>query len=134
MQLKRVVITGVGAVSPLGNDVPALIDGIEQRKSAVRYMDDWNQYIGLRSLVAAPAEMKNEKLIPRQNRRSMGRMSIFAAQAAQQAISDADIDREALSTGRIGCIIGSTTGSAQSLTETFEIMIPAKDLRPARLM
>jgi len=128
MQLKRVVITGVGAVSPLGSDVPALTAGIEQRKSAVRYMEDWNQYIGLRSLVAAPAEVKNEKLIPRQNRRSMGRMSIFAAQAAQQALSDADIGKEALSTGRIGCIIGSTTGSAQSLAETFEIMIPTKDL------
>ena len=97
MQLKRVVITGVGAVSPLGNDVPSLINGIEQRKSAVRYMEDWNQYIGLRSLVAAPAEVKNEKLIPRQSRRSMGRMSIFAAQATQQALSDADIgDRKSV--------------------------------------
>ena len=46
-------------------------------------MPEWAAYKGLRSLVAAPAELKNEKAIPRQNRRSMGRMSLFAAQAAR---------------------------------------------------
>jgi len=126
--LKRVVITGAGAVSPLGVDVPAMICGIEAGKSAVRYMDGWDQYIGLRSLVGAPAEIVNEKAIPRSSRRSMGRMSIFSVQAAEQAILDSGIDRGLLTSGRLGCIIGSTMGSAKSINDTFEIMIPHKDL------
>ena len=128
MQLKRVVITGVGAISPLGNSVQSFIDGIEQGKSAVRYMPEWEEYIGLRSLVGAPAKIVDEKSIPRQNRRSMGRMSIFAVQAAQQAIKDSDLNQELVSSGRFGCVVGSTMGSAQSLTEAFEIIPPGKDL------
>jgi len=126
--LKRVVITGIGAVSPLGTDIPAMISGIEAGKSGVRYMDGWDQYIGLRSLVGAPAKLENEKAIPRSSRRSMGRMSIFSVQAAEQALLDAGIDRKLLSSGRLGCIIGSTMGSAESINDTFEIMIPDKDL------
>jgi len=126
--LKRVVITGLGAVSPLGTDVHTLMQGIEEGKSGVRYMDGWNQYTGLRSLVGAPATVVNEKSIPRTMRRSMGRMSIFSVQAADQALADSGINRGMISSGRIGCIVGSTTGSARSLNEVFELMLPEKDL------
>lgn len=118
----------MGCVSPLGRGVAAMTDAIEAGQSAVRYMEGWNQYIGLRSLVAAPAELKDEKQIPRLNRRSMGRMSIFAVQAAQDAVSDAALDPSLLSSGRMGCVVGSTTGSAISLNQTFELMLPDKDL------
>jgi 3-oxoacyl-[acyl-carrier-protein] synthase II len=128
MQLKRVVITGVGAVSPLGGDVPSLIEGVEQGKSAVQYMEGWEQYTGLRSLVGAPAELKNEKSIPRKSRRSMGRMSFFAVQATQQALADAGLQQKELSSGRVGCVIGSTMGGAESLNDAFETMLPEKDL------
>jgi 3-oxoacyl-[acyl-carrier-protein] synthase II len=126
--LKRVVISGVGAVSALGSDVASLVKGVEEGRSAVRYMEGWDQYIGLRSLVGAPAELKNEKAIPRKSRRSMGRMSVFAVQAAEQALADAGVERGDLSSGRIGCIVGSTMGGAESLNETFEVMLPERDL------
>ena len=126
--MKRVVISGVGAVSALGNDTSSLVEGIEQGRSAVRYMEGWERYIGLRSLVGAPAELRNEKAIPRKSRRSMGRMSIFAVQAAEQALADAGVGRQELSSGRTGCVIGSTMGGAESLNETFETMLPDRDL------
>ena len=69
MSLKRVVITGIGAVSPFGNGVAALVEGIAEGRSAVRRMAGWDQYIGLQSLVGAPVEMRDEKRIPRQKRR-----------------------------------------------------------------
>jgi 3-oxoacyl-[acyl-carrier-protein] synthase II len=128
MSLKRVVITGMGAVSPLGNSVAELMEGIEQGRSAVCRMNEWDQYTGLRSLVGAPAHLKNEKLIPRQKRRSMGRMSIFAAQAADEAIADAGLDLSKEDPWRVGCVIGSTMGSAKSINDAFEIMLPKKDL------
>ena len=125
--MKRVVITGVGAVTPLGGSVNALIQGIELRKSAVCFMEEWSRYCGMSSHVAAPAKLKDEKNIPRQKRRSMGRMSIFAAQAAEQALADSGIKSDDIS-NRTGCIIGSTTGSAGSISRAFEIMLFEKDL------
>ena len=128
MSLKRVVITGIGVVSPFGNGMPALMKGIEEGRSAVRRMEGWEQYIGLRSLVGAPVEMRDEKLIPRQKRRSMGRMSIFAAQAADEALADAGISLTGEDLWRVGCVIGSTMGSAKSINDAFETMLPNKDL------
>jgi len=126
--MRRVVITGMGVIAPLGNDVATLTAAVEARRSAVRRMTDWNQFVGLRSLVAAPAELVNERLIPRQSRRTMGRMSLFAVQAAEQAVRDAGIGAEAVKAGRFGCVIGSTMGSAASINEAFEIMYPSRDL------
>ncbi len=118
----------MGSVSPFGRGVAALTDGIEAGRSAVRKMEGWGQYLGLRSLVGAPAEMKDEKLIPRLNRRSMGRLSIFAVQAAQDAVADAGLDPALATTGRMGCVVGSTTGSAISISQAFETMLPDHDL------
>ncbi len=102
--------------------------GIEEGRSAVRRMEGWDQYIGLHSLVGATVDMQDEKRIPRQKRRSMGRMSIFAAQAADEAIADAGISLAGEDLWRIGCVIGSTMGSAKSINDAFETMLPNKDL------
>ena len=128
MTLKRVVITGFGVVTPFGNGIAELVKGIEAGRSAVQRMAGWETYIGLRSLVGAPVTMKDEKNIPRQKRRSMGRMSIFAAQAADEAIADAGIVLEQEDRWRVGCVLGSTMGSAKSINDAFEIMLPDKDL------
>jgi 3-oxoacyl-[acyl-carrier-protein] synthase II len=128
MTLNRVVITGIGIVSPFGNGVTALMTGLEEGRSAVRRMEAWEQYSGLHSLVGAPVDMRDEKLIPRQKRRSMGRMSIFAAQAADEALGDAGIVLANEDPWRVGCVIGSTMGSAKSINDAFEIMLPKKDL------
>jgi len=126
--MKRVVITGMGVVSPLGNSVDSLMEGLAQGRSAVKRMDDWSVYKGLHSLVGAPAVLENERQIPRQSRRSMGRLSIFAAQAATQAVEDAGLDADAVASDRTGCVVGSTMGSAASITETFELVLPERDI------
>jgi 3-oxoacyl-[acyl-carrier-protein] synthase II len=128
MNLKRVVITGLGVVSPFGNGVPSLMEGLQQERSAVRFMEGWDQYTGLQSMLGAPVELVDEKRIPRQKRRSMGRMSIFAAQAADEALADARITLETEDLWRVGCVIGSTMGSAKSINDAFETMLPDKDL------
>jgi len=129
MNLNRVVITGIGAVSPFGNNVEALMQGIREGRSAVCRMEGWDKYIGLRSCVAAPARLQGEKNIPRQKRRTMSPMSIFAVQAAEQALANAGVNLPDMSPGRVGCIIGSTMGSSQTINEVFETMLPDKDIR-----
>ena len=58
----------------------------------------------------------------------MGRLSIFAAQAAQEAIDDAKLNGEIVSSGRTGCVIGSTMGSACSLYEAYKTIVPNEDM------
>ena len=127
MVQRRVVITGIGVVSPYGNGVPALIEGIEKGRSMVRRMEGWGQFGGLKSHVGAPAELTNEKRIPRQKRRSMGRIGLFAAQAAEEALADSGLTVPERS-WRTGCIIGSTIGSTKSLNDAFEIILKDKDI------
>lgn len=126
--MKRVVITGAGCVTPLGVGVKALMEGLASGRNAVQRMNGWEIYQGLRSLVGAPAPLENEKEIPRQQRRSMGRMSLFAAQAARQAELDSGLPAETVQGDRCGCVTGSTMGSAGSINDTFETMLPDRDL------
>jgi len=133
MQLKRVVITGMGTVTPLGIGCEALRNGLaSQRSATVSMRSQWQHFINLHSLVAAPAPDLNEKEILRQNRRSMSRMSFYGYDAARQALTDAFGDVATslahFTPGRLGCIIGSTTGSPIALNETFEIMLPDRDI------
>ena len=94
--MKRVVITGRGVVSALGSDLSSLMEGLSEGKSSVKAMPDWERYKGLRSLLGAPAELQNEKEIPRKARRSMGRLSLFGVKAAEQAIRDGKVDGNSL--------------------------------------
>lgn len=126
--MRRVVITGRGAISGLGNGMGPLLAGIEAGRSAVQTMEGWEEYKGLRSRVGAPARLENEKKIPRKARRSMGRMGIFAVQASEEALSDAGLTEEETTSSRLGCVIGSTMPGAESLNETFETMLPERDL------
>jgi 3-oxoacyl-[acyl-carrier-protein] synthase II len=133
MQLNRVVITGLGAVTPFGDGYEALRAGLVEKRSAIVSMRaHWQHFINLRSMVAGPAPDPNEKEVPRQDRRSMSRMSFYGHNAARQALTDAFGNvRAALAgfpAGRLGCIVGSTTGSPIALNETFEIMLPDRDL------
>lgn len=125
---KRVVITGVGAVTPFGVGAGVLYERLERGDCAVQPMPEWIKYKGLASRVAAVAPLEHENTIARKDRRSMGRLSIFAAQAAKQAVSDADIDDQFLTSDSFGCVAGSTMGSAGSITEVYELMLPKYDL------
>ncbi len=126
--MNRVVITGIGLISPYGRGMEPFIQGVLSGKTCVRNMTEWENYRNFNSTVAAPAELFGEKDIPRRKRRSMGRMAIFAVQAAEDAISDSGLSNDFLTNGDVGCIIGSTIGSPEALAETFEIIIPRKDI------
>lgn len=125
--MKRVVITGMGAVTPLGGTVAETVQALDEGRHAIRRSPELETCKGLRSWLAAPAEMKNEKLIPRQNRRSMSRMSIFAAQAAHEASQQAGYDPQQFEPGRVGCVAGSTTPSPITIHSIYETFIPTRD-------
>ncbi len=125
MELNRVVITGRGAVSPFGRGVDTLVENIWQGRSAVRKMDEWTTIQGLKSLIAAPVpDFDCKGLLPRNLRRTMGPMALYATIAAREAAEDANLDQELLASGRTGVAIGSTTGSPHAYQDFYESFLP----------
>ncbi|MBN2644647.1 MAG: beta-ketoacyl-[acyl-carrier-protein] synthase family protein [Desulfuromonadaceae bacterium] len=118
MTLKRVVITGYGAVSPYGRGVESLMDGLLRGLSTVRYQPGLESLQGLRTRVGATVPSLDEKEIPRHFRRSMSKLSIYAALAATDALQQAGVDAALCASGRVGVAAGSTLAST-TVTENF---------------
>ena len=123
--MKRVVITGLGIRTPLGNDIETFCQALHNGQCAVRTMSEWDRYPGITSRVAATTPLNDAevKTIPRSSRRSMGRLAIFAALAAKSAVVDAGLAETELTDGSTGCIIGSTMGSPDSILEAMKALI-----------
>ena len=119
MQLKRVVITGVGAVSPFGRGVDTLMGGLLSGKSGVVNVPRMAEVKGMRSRVAALVPGIDPKEIPRKFRRSMSNMSVFATLACHDALAQAGLSGSDCAGGRLGVAIGSTVGSPQTMEEFF---------------
>jgi 3-oxoacyl-[acyl-carrier-protein] synthase II len=120
MLLRRVVITGMGAVSPFGRGVDSLMDGLIEGRSGVVQVPELEGIIGMRTRVAALAHGADPMSIPRKFRRSMSAMSVFATLACQDAVAMAGLGSAELSGGRFGISLGSTTGSPQTMEDFFK--------------
>jgi len=119
MSLESVVVTGLGIISPLGNDFPQLMDALRTGRSGVREIPELEQVGGLRSRVAATVNGIDPKQIPRKFRRSMSNMSIYAYLASQQALVMAGYPDDQLDSGDLGVFIGSTLGSTTTSENFF---------------
>ncbi len=119
MSLRRVVITGLGAVSPFGSGVATLMEGLFAGRSAVRRVPELARVGGLRTRVAAPAPGIDPKEIPRKDRRSMSAMSVFATLASREALAQGRVDEGLRQGGRLGIALGSTIGSTQASEDFF---------------
>ncbi len=126
--MKRVVITGMGAVSPYGKGCELLIESLMAGRSAIRQVDELDQIKGVRSKVAGLVQGIDPKEIPRKYRRSMSSMSVYATLASQEALQQAGLGAEECAGGRMGVAIGSTTGSIQTTQEFFDNFLATRDL------
>lgn len=119
MLLKRVVITGMGIVSPFGRGIGNMMDAFLAGKSGVVQVPELAEITGMRTRVAALATGVDPMEIPRKFRRSMSSMSVFATLASQDAAAMAGLTETQLRGGRLGISIGSTVGSPQTMQEFF---------------
>lgn len=116
----NVYVTGMGALTSLGNSVDEFFDGLKQGRSGIRSFPEWKQYNGLHSRLGAPVPEYEIMKLPRQVRRSMSRMSEMAALATMQALQQADLPPgESLNSKRVLIIMGSTSGSPNTLETYF---------------
>jgi 3-oxoacyl-[acyl-carrier-protein] synthase II len=121
--MKRIVVTGRGVMSSLGNTVDTLFQNLLAGKSGVRAYPEWSQYNGLYSWLGAPVSEYDIMQVPRSARRSMSRMSEMAYLATRQALSDAGLAETSLSSERVLLCLGSTTGSPIVLEAYFKKLI-----------
>lgn len=119
MSLKRVAITGMGAVSPYGTGVGALYEALKSGKSAVTRHPPLESVKGLRCSIAGSVPELDVKQIPRKFRRSMSRMSLFAMLASLEALETGQVGQEMRRSDQTGVIIGTTVSSPQTQQDFF---------------
>jgi len=127
--MRRVALTGMGIVSPIGNSLAAVKAALVEGTSGIRAMPDWRRVAGLRSLVAGVVDGIDPKEIPRKYRRTMGRLAILGTFAANQAVADAGLDGETLASHRTGAALGSTLGSPTCLEQFFREIVATNDIQ-----
>lgn len=115
--MKRVVITGMAGISPLGNDIETVEAVLRARRNAVRYMPEWDIYEGLNTRLGAPvAEFELPKHYTRKRIRSMGRVSIMATRSCEMALEEAGLlDHPVLQSGETGVAYGSSSGTPDAI-------------------
>ncbi len=129
--MKRVVVTGMGLVSALGNDLETAYNRLHVYKNAVELSNELKGIKGLNAHIVAPVkdfiipEHYNRKVL-----RTMGPVSIMAVYSAEQALSDAGLlNDEIITSGRCGVAYGSSFGSAGPVLD-FYSMVKTHEVGP----
>lgn len=122
--MRRVVVSGIGLISPLAIGLEENLSAIRDGQSAVRRITAWDEYQGLRTRLGAavelPVVLRNEtsKAV-----RSMGRTALLATAATEQALEQAGLLESSLfSSGRVGIAYGSGTGSTQAMSHACNFL------------
>lgn len=108
--MKRVVITGLGIVSCLGNDKKTVTESLREGRSGIKFQEEYKE-AGMRSHVAGSVDIDLDEHIDRKVKRFMGDAAAYAYISMQQAIDDAKLTDEMISNPRTGIIMGSGGGS-----------------------
>ena len=119
--MRRVVVTGMGIVSCLGNDQTAVLDALRAGRSGIKFQETYKE-MGFRSHVAGSVDINLAELIDRKILRFMGDAAAFAYISMQQAIADAGLGEDQVSNERTGIIMGSGGASSMNLVEAADIL------------
>ncbi len=112
--MRRVVVTGMGLVSCLGNDKQTVTESLREGRSGITFNEDFKA-IGLRSHVSGSVDINLAECIDRKHLRFMGDAASYAYVAMQNAIADAGLAQEQVSNPRTGLIAGSGGASSANI-------------------
>ncbi|NVK75305.1 MAG: beta-ketoacyl-ACP synthase I [Oceanospirillaceae bacterium] len=118
--MRRVVVTGLGIVSCLGNDKESVLNSLREGQSGIRFAEDYKEY-GFRSHVCGRIDLDAES-IDRKVRRFMGDAATYAYVSMQQAIQDAGLTEDQVSNIRTGLVAGSGGASAKNLVDSADTL------------
>ncbi len=117
---RRVVVTGMGIVSSLGNNAGEVLTSLREGKSGIKFVEEYKER-GFRSHVHGDIDIDLESLIDRKVRRFMGDGAAYNYIAMQQAIDDAGLGEKEVINERTGLIMGSGGPSTRDLVESADI-------------
>ena len=118
--MRRVVITGIGIVSCLGNSKEDVLDSLSNGRSGISFNESFKE-MGLRSQVCGSVDIDINAHIDRRARRFMGDAAAYAYISMQQAIDDAGLDQSDISNPRSGLIAGSGGASTANIVASADI-------------
>lgn len=119
--MRRVVITGMGIVSALGNSATAVADSLRNMRSGIKANETYKE-MGMRSHVSASPEIDLKEEIDRKAFRFMGAAAGYAYVAMRDAITDSGLTDEQVSNFRTGIIAGSGGAASSSQVEAADIL------------
>ena len=119
--MKRVVVTGLGIVSSIGNNKSEVVDALRQGRSGIEFSQEYVD-LGFRSAIHGPIRLKPEEHIDRKIVRFMGDGAAFNYLAMQQAIADAGLGHEQISNPRAGLIVGSGGASTENVVLAADLL------------
>lgn len=121
--MQRVVITGMGVVSPLGNEVDTLWNNLLKGNSGIRKIDTF-EVSDLKSQIAGLVQdFDAEQRWGRKDARRMDRFTQFALYAAEQALKDSALDLDHINLERVGVYVGSGIGGLGTMVDNIEVML-----------
>ena len=112
--MRRVVITGMGVISPIGNDVDEVAASLREGRSGIEFCQDYKDH-GFRSHVHGSLKVDLDEAIDRKFRRFMGDGAAYNYLAMKQAIEDAGLTDDQVSNERTGMVMGSGGTSTRNL-------------------
>ena len=127
---RRIAVTGMAGISPLGNDWPGVRARLGEYRNAVARMPEWAGYDGLNTLLGAPAaEFTLSERYTTKATRSMGRVALMATRASELALADAGLLGDPLvKSGKLGIAYGSSAGTPKAICD-FGKMIDEKSTK-----
>ena len=134
MASRKVVVTGCGVVSPFGKGADVLFSCLQEGRSAVASMPELAAIDGVDTGLAGIVKDIDFSAIPRKIRRSMSKMSVYAYLATEEALAQAGLAEEGLTTGSAGVAIGSTLGSPETFEDFFRYYIATKSVNEIKAM
>lgn len=120
--MREVVVTGIGIVSSIGNNIPEVTDSLQNLRSGIT-KNEANLELGLRSHVSGSIQnLELKELIDRKLYRFMGDAAAYAYLSTEEAIKDADLKDSDLSNHRTGIIMGSGGASSEDQIDSADIL------------
>lgn len=117
MKLRRVVVTGLGAVSPLGNNVPAIWDNAVKGVSGAGPITRFDSYLFKTQFACEVKDFDPSSCMDRREMRKFDMDTYFGVASAVEAISDSGLDFEKVDCNRVGVIFGEGIGGICALED-----------------
>ena len=123
--MRRVVVTGMAAISPIGDNWKTISGNLSSCNTGIKYMENWECYNEMITRLGAPVDnFKKPEHYSRKQVRSMGRVALMATVATERALEDSQLLNDSIITdGRMGVGYGSSTGSTDAVKDFGNMLL-----------